>query len=148
LLLTISNTHVTVYYMEETIKILKSKGIKITTQRAEVFNVLAKSIEHLTIDEIFEKVHKKYPMISLATVYSILDAFKTHGLVQEIRILPEKACYNNRVDLHHHFYCRKCKKIFDIDIPFCATLGKKEVNGHMIEECQGNFYGICQECKK
>jgi Fur family transcriptional regulator, peroxide stress response regulator len=134
--------------MEENINILKSRGIKVTTQRAEVFDVLAKNKGHLSIDEIFGKVHKKYPMISLATVYSIVDAFKSHGLVEELTILPQKLSYSIRVDIHHHLYCRKCKKIFDVDIPMCATLGKKEVNGHLIEECQGNFYGVCKECKE
>jgi len=134
--------------MEEDIKLLKSKGIKVTTQRAEVWGILSRSNEHLTIEDIFGKVHKKYPMISLATVYSILDAFKEAGLVQELRILPQKLCYNCRVDLHHHFYCRKCKKIFDVDIPLCVALDKRTINGHTIEECQGNFYGICHECKK
>jgi Fe2+ or Zn2+ uptake regulation protein len=96
--------------MEEITRILKSKGIKVTTQRAQIFDILAKNKVHLSIDEIFEIIHKKHPMISLATIYSILDIFKKKGLVQETRILPEKACYNIRVDLHHHFYCKKCKR--------------------------------------
>jgi Fur family peroxide stress response transcriptional regulator len=134
--------------MKDCIKILKEKGIKLTTQRLEVFSILKKDKCHLTAEEIFEKIKKKFPIISFATVYSILEALRKQGLVEEIRIMPEKACFEVRMDLHHHFYCKKCKKILDVDIPLCATLDKREVGGNLIEECKGYFYGVCRECRK
>jgi len=134
--------------MQDCINILKQKGVKVTSQRTEVFRILRNTDEHLSVEELFEKVRKKFPVISLATVYSILEALKKHSLIEELRIIPEKACFNVRTDIHHHFYCKKCKKIIDVDIPFCATLDKKEILGNIIEECKGYFYGICKACRR
>lgn len=134
--------------MQDCIQILKAKKVKVTTQRAEVFRVLRQESGHLTVEETFEKVRKKFPTVSLATIYSILEILRKNGLVEELRIIPDKSCFNVRMDLHHHFYCRKCKKIFDIDIPFCETLNRKEAGGHLIEKCQGYFYGTCKKCRE
>jgi Fur family peroxide stress response transcriptional regulator len=130
------------------IEILKQKGVKLTSQRAEVFRILRNAPEHLTVEEVFSRARKKFPIISLATVYCILETLKKNNLIEELQIIPGKACFNVRTDLHHHFYCKKCKKITDIDIPFCATLEKKEVAGNIIEECKGYFYGVCKACRK
>ena len=134
--------------MQDCIRILKQKGVKLTTQRTEVFRILRNESEHLTVEEVFSRVRKKFTIISLATVYSILETLKKNNLIEELRIIPEKACFNVRTDLHHHFYCKKCKKIMDIDIPLCTTLHKKEVAGNIIEECKGYFYGVCKPCRK
>jgi Fe2+ or Zn2+ uptake regulation protein len=134
--------------MKNVIKTLKAKGVKVTSQRAEVFIILGNAKDHLSAEEIFEKARKKFPTVSLATIYSILEMLKKKNLIEELRIIPEKACFNVRTGLHHHFYCNRCKKIIDIDIPFCATLHKKEVFGNLIEECQGYFYGVCKQCRK
>lgn len=134
--------------MKTSIQILKDRKVKVTTQRAEIFRLLRQENGHLTAEEIFEKARRRFPTVSLATIYSSLDILKKNGLVEELSIIPDKSCFNIRMDLHHHFYCRNCKEIFDIDIPLCTTLSKKEAAGHLIEKCQGYFYGICKKCRE
>jgi Fur family peroxide stress response transcriptional regulator len=132
--------------MEGYIKNLKEKGIKVTAQRIAVLSALKES-EHLTAEEIFEGVRKKFPTISLATVYAILDTLWQKGLVEVLRIVPEKACFGVKMDVHHHFYCKKCRAVFNVHIPLCPSLRRKEVAGNLIEEVQGNFYGLCKKCR-
>ncbi|MDD3296769.1 MAG: Fur family transcriptional regulator [Candidatus Omnitrophica bacterium] len=133
--------------MNNIIERLKASDIRITPQRVMVYQVLAAGKKHLTVEEIYERIKPKAPAISLATIYTILEAFKEKNLISEIRIKFDKSCFEARVDFHHHFYCQSCGKIFDIDITPCAVLEKKEVNGHSIESLQGYFYGICRDCK-
>ncbi|MFH2137994.1 MAG: Fur family transcriptional regulator [Candidatus Omnitrophota bacterium] len=134
--------------MKNKINILKEQGIRITPQRVRIFELLAAEKRHLCVEELYEKIKESFPAVSLATVYSILELLKKKGIIREIRIKFDKSCYEARTDLHHHFSCRKCKKIFDIDLTPCPALQSKEINGHIIEELQGYFYGICRDCKE
>ena len=133
--------------MQETINIFKEHDIRATHQRVALYKLLAGCKEHLTADQIYEKIHKKMPSLSLATIYATLEIFKKKGLVNEVRIDFSRSCFDVRREGHHHFLCKKCKKIFDVDMDPCPTLKKKGVDGHSIEEFQGYFYGICRECK-
>jgi len=134
--------------MKESAEKLKESNIRITPQRLGVYRVLRQEARHLTAESIYEKVKKRLPGVSLATVYTILELFKEKNLAQEIRIKNDKSCFEIRVDGHHHFLCRECGRIFDVDIAPCPTLEKKEVDGHSIGAYQGYFYGICRECRK
>ena len=130
------------------IKTFKEKGIRITPQRQAVYGLLCKGRNHLTADEIYEKIKVQLPAVSLATIYTVLELLKDKDLVREIRISFDKSQFEARIDNHHHFMCKSCKKIFDIDMHPCAALEKKEVDGHKIEELQGYFYGVCKKCRE
>jgi len=134
------------FKMEKVAKILKGRNIRATNQRILVYKLLSENLQHFTVEKIYEKIRKSIPVVSLATVYAVLDLFKDKGLIEEIRIKSDRASYSARVCIHHHFLCRECNMIFDIDILPCPTLKKKKVNGHKIEELQGYFYGICKKC--
>ena len=133
--------------MENCIALLKSHNIKVTHQRIGVCKVIFDSDSHYSAEEIFDKVKIEIPTISLATVYSILDFFKEKRLISEIKIKFDRSCYERRLDLHHHFLCKKCGKILDLNIKPCHALETGSVEGHSIEDLKGYFYGICKDCK-
>ncbi len=133
--------------MINNIAVLKENGIRVTPQRLGVYDVLCSENKHLTVEEIYRKIKVKFPAISLATVYTILELYARKNLVREIRITFDKSCFDGRMDSHHHFLCKKCAKIFDIDLQPCPALKRSEVNGHLIQELQGYFYGICRDCR-
>ena len=132
--------------MKNSLKILKENNIRPTQQRLEIYRVLFKHGKHLTAEEIHEKIKTRMPTVSLATVYTILDLFKQKNVLSEIRIQFDKSCYEARIDPHHHFFCKKCRKISDLDITPCKVLEKREIEGNVIEELQGYFYGTCRDC--
>jgi Fe2+ or Zn2+ uptake regulation protein len=49
--------------------------------------------------------------------------------------------------MHHHFYCKKCGKILDIDLS-CPNIEKMSEFGHKVEEVHGYIKGICNKCLK
>ena len=129
------------------LEILNRKEIRITPQRLAVYRVLNEK-RHASAEEIYEEIRKEFPTMSFATVYSILELFKEKGLANELKIDYEKSTFDIRPEPHHHFKCKICGRIYDVDIPPCETLRKGKVNGHRIENFQGYFYGICRECDK
>jgi Fur family transcriptional regulator, peroxide stress response regulator len=133
--------------MEKVDRFLEKIPIRVTPQRVAVYKALSDSRTHLTAEQIHSKIKKNFPRVSLGTIYSILESFKDKKIIKEIRITFEKSRYETKVSQHHHFLCQTCGKIYDLDIEPCSSLRKKEVQGHLIRDLQGYFYGICKECR-
>ena len=134
--------------MDKVISILRKNNIKATHQRIQVYKILLDNKGHLTAEEIYEKIKPEVPAVSLATIYKTLSFFKRKGLLNELRIKFDKSCFEARNDFHHHFFCRECGKIYHIDMKQCTALEERRINGHLIEEFQGYFYGTCKDCQK
>ena len=136
--------------MKNIIERLKSKEIAMTPQRMAIAEFLSKTEDHPTVDEIHRAIQKRYPTMSLATVYSTLELFKGLGEVRELSIRKRgKVCFDPLPDVHHHLLCRKCGKIMNIEMDYsndCPIFEEKGVKGHKIEEIQAYFYGVCSEC--
>ncbi len=127
--------------------VLKEHKIRPTQQRIEVYQILLKKKGHLSAEDVYQKLKSRMPAVSLATVYTILDLFKQKNVINEIRIQFDHSCYEARIDPHHHFFCKKCRNIFDINVGPCCALEKQEFAGNLIEELQGYFYGTCKKCR-
>lgn len=128
-------------------EVLSARGIRVTPQRLAVYKVL-KEKRHASAEEIYEEVRDEFPMMSFATVYSILELFKEKGLANELRIDFDRSTFDIRTERHHHFLCKLCGRIYDVDLQPCKPLRTGNVNGHIIEDFQGYFYGVCKECQK
>lgn len=131
--------------MENIIKRLKKKGVVLTPQRLAVAKFLDGNYTYPTVDEIYTKLKKIYPTISLATIYNSLEALKAAGEIQELMIRRDKICFDPDPAPHHHFYCNHCKKVLDINIS-CSTAAQGHIFGNKIEEVQAYFYGTCKNC--
>jgi len=129
---------------------LRQKGVTLTPQRMAIAEYLSNSADHPTADEIHRVIQRKYPTMSLATVYSTLELLKELGEIQELSIRKRgKACFDPNPDIHHHLLCRKCGRILSIEVDYpksCPILGKENIEGCKIEEVQAYLYGICSAC--
>ncbi|MFO8163955.1 MAG: Fur family transcriptional regulator [Thermodesulfobacteriota bacterium] len=136
--------------MKDIIERLKNKGVTLTPQRMAVAEFLNKRNDHPTADEIHKGIQKRYPSMSIATIYSTLELFKGLGEIQELSIRKRgKACFDPNPNIHHHLLCRKCGKIIDINFDHpsnCPIIAKENINGCKVEEVQAYLYGICSEC--
>ena len=124
---------------------LREKGVKVTPQRLAILDYLERSHTHPSAEEIYSAIVKSYPAISVATVYNTLDMLVDLGQVIKLKIGEDRVNYEYNLMPHHHFYCKKCRRIYDIMVD-CPIAKKTEVEGHKIEECHGYFKGVCQNC--
>jgi Fe2+ or Zn2+ uptake regulation protein len=129
-------------------KLLSEKGIKPTYQRLRILEYMSKNMKnHPTVEMIHEELLKDIPTISLTTVYNSLNTFLEKGLVDGVTITGTETRYDLDASSHHHFLCKNCGKIIDIEVKCAFAEGEKTaVRGNKIEEVHGYFKGICKEC--
>jgi Fur family peroxide stress response transcriptional regulator len=133
--------------MEKIKNRLENAGIKPTYQRLSVLEYLRDSKAHPTAEEIYEYLIKRIPTISLTTIYNTLNLFVEKGLVVTLTVTGAVVRYDYNIIPHHHFLCKRCGKIIDIDIECKFVRGETTiVSGNKIEEVHGYFKGICKEC--
>jgi len=105
----------------ETIAKFHEYGILPTAQRMEVANVLLARPQHLSAEQIIERLREKNSSVSKATVYNTLKLFEKRGLIKECLVDPERRFYDSNTRPHHHFYNADTGELSDIpmgDIEF------------------------------
>lgn len=126
---------------------MQAKGLKPTFQRLRILEYLQDHNNHPTVEMIYENLVRDIPTISRTTIYNTLNALGEKGIIHTITITGTETRYDFKSLPHHHFLCRRCGKVEDIDIA-CPYMQKKRIGGHQIEELHGYFKGICKECLK
>ena len=79
-------------------------GILPTPQRLEIAGILLERPQHLSADQIIDRLRGSGSSVSKATVYNTLNLFSEHGLVKEVMVDPVRKFYDSTTHPHHHFY--------------------------------------------
>ena len=94
--------------MSETIeKRCLDKGVKLTEQRKIIARVISDSkitygeSDHPDVDELYSRVSKIDPKISIATVYRTVKLFEEAGILAKHDFKGGKARYEQSPDEHH-----------------------------------------------
>jgi len=126
----------------------RDSGLKLTPQRLAILEHLEGNKDHPSAEDIYKAVSRKFPTMSLATVYNTLATLKQRGLVRELTVDPFKMRFDPETGPHHHFICMDCLKIIDIHTRFKISLPETERAGAQIFGNHVEFYGRCSKCKK
>lgn len=134
--------------------LLKDKGLKLTTQRRAVLEVLLnRHGEHLTTEEIYDYVKQFCPEIGLATVYRTVQLMEDMKIIRKLNFDDGCSRYeiasNTSDHYHHHLICENCGKVIEVEEDLLDNLEDKIQNkfGFMIKDHILKFFGICKECK-
>ena len=101
---------------------LDEAGLRLTRQRAAVFDYLRSVNSHPTAEEVYASVRLSIPHISLATVYKALEALVESHLASKLAYADGPARYDCRCDAHYHIRCLKTGQVRDLDLPFDKKL--------------------------
>ena len=126
--------------------LFREKKIRVTPQRLAIYKVLFSPGIHLSSEDIYHRIRKKMPNISLATVYATMQMFVKKGLVIVLGIDSERLFYDARLTNHAHFLCRKCKMIYDVELNIGSVLKRRSFDKGVIDTFKGYFYGMCKDC--
>jgi Fur family iron response transcriptional regulator len=90
-------------------------GIKPTPQRLKIAEILLAKPQHLSAEQILDRLRESGGAVSKATVYNTLNLFGERGLVKELSVDPERRYYDSSNVPHHHFYNVDTCELTDID---------------------------------
>ena len=127
--------------------LLREYQIKVTPQRLSIVEELYGQV-HMSIDELYDAIKKKFPSISLATVYKNINAMLERGFILEVKIPNEKSKYELVKSSHSHVLCESCGKVEDIEIDLEAI--KKEtanLTHYSISHDALILSGTCPSCQ-
>ncbi len=127
----------------------EEKQLRNTKQRKHMLSLLSSTKSHPNAFWLFEKMKQDFPNLSLSTVYRNLGVLESQGLVQRLACGNEFDRYDANTDMHSHFFCRKCEKLYDIETNNIEefVLDSAKNSEHQLEGCSVTFHGICNKCK-
>lgn len=143
---------------EEKVKdLLREKGLKVTSQRLMVLNILsAHGDEHLTVEEIYDLAKEESPEIGLATIYGTVQVLLELHVIEKVTFDDGFARYELNGEetgsghRHHHAICTQCGKVYSLETDLLDTLEKQvfESLGFEVTDHEVKLYGLCSACRR
>ena len=132
--------------MTDTIEqICLAKGVKLTDQRRVIAQVMSESTDHPDVDELYNRVSKIDPKISIATVYRTVKLFEETGILTKHEFKGGKARYEELSESHHdHLIDVKTGEIIEFVDEEIEKLQKKvaEKYGYTLVDHKLELYGV------
>lgn len=128
---------------------LRSRGIRMTPQRAMIVEAIEAMPGHITAEEVYREVQRISPYVNLATVYRTLDLLGELDLLTVSDMGTGAAHYALRSHAnHHHAICRNCQHsiefapelLDDFVAALCDRYGFHTEANHIV------LFGYCSDC--
>jgi Fur family transcriptional regulator, peroxide stress response regulator len=123
------------------------KPARNTRQLAMVWQAIKDDKSHPTADQVYARVRRKLPNISLGTVYRNLQKLVVSKKLQ-VLMLGRAQHFDPLVQRHQHFICEVCDRVFDVLVEAQRDIrpSKLPEEGFTVTSHQLAFYGICKGC--
>ena len=121
------------------------KGARLTDQRKLIAKVMSESQDHPDVDELYNRVSKIDPKISIATVYRTVKLFEESGILAKHDFKGGKARYEELNEGHHdHLIDVKSGEIIEFVDDEIEKLQKKvaEKYGYTLVDHKLELYGV------
>ena len=128
-----------------------AKGVKLTEQRKIIAKIISESkseygvSDHPDVDELYSRVSKVDPKISIATVYRTVKLFEEAGILTKHDFKGGKARYEAMIESHHdHLIDIKTGEIIEFVDDEIEKLQKKvaEKYGYKLVYHKLELYGV------
>lgn len=125
-------------------------NLSATHQRQIIYETLQSLHGHPSPELVYERVRRKIPTVSLATVYKNIKIFVESGMVREVSLHHGSLRVDPNLHPHHHLVCSRCKAIVDIEANALAPIRIKHrlrVKGFKVERFSVDIIGLCPRCR-
>ena len=130
-------------------QLLRAHGLRATAQRRAIYGVFAEAASldsanaHLSAEEVFQQARVQLPELSRATVYNALGELAEAGLLGLVEG-PGPRRFDANVTPHHHFRCRRCQGLQDIDLANVEVTLREQ--GFRVQSAHVLLEGLCPQC--
>ncbi|MDK2886065.1 MAG: Fur family transcriptional regulator, ferric uptake regulator [Thermosipho sp. (in: thermotogales)] len=139
-------------YFDSLKKELKDKNYRMTPQRELVLKVfIDNENEHLGAEDVYRILFNNKHSVSKATVYRTIELLVEFGFLRKLDFGEGIYRYElaKKNHMHHHFICKICGKIYEIEEKHLDFLKENlENQGFIFEDFDFKIYGICPKCSR
>lgn len=130
-------------------ELLKMKGLKVTNGRIKILNILSKSENSLSAENIYQIYLKNNININLSTIYRTLELFYEKKITEKIIQDDKVFSYRLKRNTHRHYLeCDICHKEIEIPCPMSQIEETvKNTTGFTLTEHDLKLRGVCKDCK-
>ena len=124
--------------------------LRMTRQRRVILDELRKVRSHPTADEVYARVRRRLPHVSLGTVYRNLEVLSTCGVIRKLVLAGRRKRFDGTPDEHCHVRCLCCGRVDDVPggtSPAAAGRIQRTL-GYEIVGCRVEFMGYCPACRQ
>jgi len=131
---------------------LRAHGERVTDGRRAVIDVLARTHEHLSADQVVAALESSHPLVHRATVYRTLEVLTELGVVSHLHATSGATHYHLAAaavgHAHLHAHCRSCGAVIVIPVDALADASARiaEETGFRIAPEQSTIAGVCRDC--
>ena len=137
--------------LENTRRTLNVPGLRVTSQRALILEIIRRGKGHMDADEVYRQAREKQPRLSLSTVYRTLQRLKKLGLIEELHFDEEHHHYEAKPSSeHHHLLCLGCGKVVEFRSPLSRYIKRNvpEAKDFEITDTELRMTGFCSKCRQ
>lgn len=131
---------------------LKKNGHRITPKMRAVIELFLKRETILDPFEVQSGLQKRFKGVGLPTIYRILENLANSGILvtaaNQDRQLRYYICRDIESEHHHHFICRKCGKVQEVNLCLMEEVSRY-VKRQLKATVQSHFLqieGLCARC--
>ncbi len=127
---------------------LRARHLRMTRQRRVILEELRRTADHPSADELYSRVRRRLPRISLGTIYRNLEVLTELGEIQTLELCCNLKRFDGNAAAHYHIRCLGCGRVADaptsahLDLETCLPPHTDfRITGHKLE-----FVGLCPAC--
>lgn len=122
------------------------RAIRSTPQRRAIRRAFETAGRPLAPEECLALARREVPRLGPATVYRNIRRLVDEGRLRAVELPGAPARYElPREDHHHHFHCRVCDGVFEVD-DCPGGFGELAPGGFRLERHEVILYGLCAGC--
>ena len=127
---------------------LRDRGLRLTRPRRIILDVVRATDAHPTAAFVYQRVRRRLPRVSLATVYRNLRMLAAEGFLVE-RADEAGMRFDGNTGRHDHFTCLTCGRIYDVPAPTHGSARRLPARaGFEVLDHRTEYYGRCGACRR
>ena len=129
---------------------LSRNGLKQTRQREAILHTFLLLDDHVTSEDLHERVRTEHPEIGAATVYRTLKIFCEAGIANPIHFREGVTLYEKQHTHHDHLICLGCGEIIEFHSEMIEReqVEIAEEHGYSLVRHRHHLFGFCGACQR
>jgi Fur family ferric uptake transcriptional regulator len=128
---------------------LRQLGYRGTVQRDVILEAVESIDGHISMDDLYQRVHERFPQVNLSTIYRTMELLEEVGLVRHAHFHDGVTKWHRADEIvHQHLVCERCHSETDLDLGLVDPL-TSEIRDHYGFAANLTHFvitGVCRDC--